>query len=369
MRRFWLGLAVIACMMRAMPLAAQSSDPDINVRLERTLGAEPQIYMDGPGYLAVFEIVPGRGIVQLYPLTKHEVTNLLEPGLRQLGAARADMARRVSWQASVAVRAFTPGVLTSVTAPTPAFQPRGLGLLPYRHVVAIAATQPLRVGTPDRTMSRLHLEVPTLWSPGEFEATTDDLEALVNAVAPASRRVSVSMLTVPTPIYTMVLYSPQAWALTSPASPDYDLSEIYARCLGMVMRVPVWYLADGLCAPAPTPTTVALTRASDSLAIRPVAATITTVVRAGDGAGPARGGGPSTARDPAETRIVGGRELVPAHAGADAPSRSPAIAPRPTAPAAPPREEGTRQAPPGPSSAPVSASRPTSGASRERLVP
>jgi hypothetical protein len=229
-----------------MPLAAQKAPGDIGVRLEHSGANEPLLYLNQPAYVALFELVPGRGIVQLYPLTKYEAAYLVEPGYRQIVPARADMARRVSWQAATTIRDFTPGFHAGIPGPVTQWASAPQGFLPYRHVVAIASSKPLKVGTPNQTMSYLHLAMPTLWSPASFTASPTDLEALIDAVVPPGAATGVSAIELSSPIYTMVTYSPRAWATYS-GSDGSNGDEIWADCLGMRIRVPDWYLREGLC--------------------------------------------------------------------------------------------------------------------------
>ena len=92
MRRFWLVPAVIACVTRAMPLAAQSpSNPRAEARTN-ALG-DPQIDVYRPSYVVVFEVVPFAGISQLYPLSSAEGAELLKEQTLTLSASRTSLAR------------------------------------------------------------------------------------------------------------------------------------------------------------------------------------------------------------------------------------------------------------------------------------
>lgn len=335
--------------------------------------------------MALFELVPGRGIVQLYPLTKYEATYLVEPGYRQMIPARADMARRVSWQAGIAVRQFTPGFHAGVPAPVSPASKGPQGFLPYRHVVAIASDKPLRVGTPSATMSYLHLAVPALWTPAAFEAGPSDLEALIDAVVPAGATSGVSAIRLAPPRYTMVTYSPLAWALVNPWDDTDEVwtDDRWASCFGMRIRVPSWYLGEAFCNEPPKTQTPQV--AASSLPVAPIglvhvsAPTVATRIadlpmREVPALTPVERAGPNDAARArtsiAEMGAGGGRDVrsptsggearagAPGTTGAAAPSRSPR------------REEGAGAAPaPAPTRAPAPAAGAPSSGSRERPVP
>lgn len=249
-------LGVLALVAR--PTHAQANVGP-GVRLELGTTEEPQLFLDRPGYVAVFEFVTGRGVAQLYPLTRFEPTMRLDQGYRQLSPARADMARRLSYRASAAIRTFTPGRFGDLaTAPAP-WAPAARRFLPGRTVVAVASDRPLRVGAPHETLSRLHLGMPTLWTPASFESTTDDLDALVETISAPGSAVSVSLMELPMPVYTMVMYATSPWLDVPVGTPATEgEGETWAICLGQVMRVPSWYLGDQTCLPGATQRTATL---------------------------------------------------------------------------------------------------------------
>jgi hypothetical protein len=262
-------LALAVASLGVLALVARPTHAQANVgpgvRLELGTTEEPQLFLDRPGYVAVFEFVTGRGVAQLYPLTRFEPTMRLDQGYRQLSPARADMARRLSYRASAAIRTFTPGRFGDLaTAPAP-WAPAARRFLPGRTVVAVASDRPLLVGAPHETLSRLHLGMPTLWTPASFESTTDDLDALVETIRAPGSAVSVTLMELPMPVYTMVMYATSPWldvpVGTSAAEGDGDT---WAICLGQVMRVPRWYLGDQTCLPGASQRTASATVASRS---------------------------------------------------------------------------------------------------------
>ena len=375
-----VGIIALGCAQWAMPLAAQKSS-DVGVRLEYSRADEPLLYLNQPAYVALFELVPGRGVVQLYPLTSYEASYLVEPGYRQIIPARADMARRLSWQAGVAVRQFIPGfhlgapVVTQVAA-------RPQGFVQTRHVVAIASNQPLNVGRPNETISRLHLAMPSLWTPAAFEASPTDLESLIEAIVPAGAASGVSALQVASPIYTMVTYSPRAWAEISDPSKLYagaEDDEVWASCLGMRIRVPSWYIADAVCAePVARPgQQAALTNAGvPAVGLVPVAAPSTGTriadlpVREVRVLTPVERLGPNEVARHAAASDMGageGRDVPAGSSKTDARAGAPGTLSTPSGASAPRPSEGAGP-PPAPARAPTTTARP-SGASRERPVP
>ena len=234
----------------AKPLTAQTPQPEIAVRLEYSRTTEPVLFLGQPAYIALFEMVPGRGIVQLYPLTKYEANYLVEPGYRQIIPARAEMARRVSWQSAQAVQQFTPGFHFGMPGPARQVASGPQGFLPSRHVIAIASDKPLRIGTPNETMSYLHLAMPALWSPASFEANPEDLESIIDAVLAPGAASGVSAIQLATQVYTMATYSPVAFAMYNQETGVVN-DEVWATCFGLRIRAPSWVLSSGICVDAP----------------------------------------------------------------------------------------------------------------------
>ncbi len=381
-----VGTLALGCAAWAMPLTAQQTSNDIGVRLEYSGANEPLLYLGQPAYVALFELVPGRGVVQLYPLTRYEAGYLVEPGYRQIIPARADMARRMSWQAARAVRDFTPGFHVGIPGPTTQWSSAPQGFLTYRHVVAIASSKPLKVGTPNQTMSQLLLAMPALWSPASFEASPGDLEALIDAVVPAGAATGVSALQVASPIYTMVTYSPRAWTEYSQENSAVG-DEVWATCYGMRIQVPAWYLGEGLCTEqASKPSTVAvggpspigLASASAPTGVIQVngrtmiheVPVLTPVSPAGSGE-PSRG--TVTDRGTTGGRDVGGGGSSGRGSTEESRAGAPGTVGAPGAAAAPPRRDdggGARNGsnrPPAPAAAPTRS--PAGSASRDRPVP
>ncbi len=251
MRTLLAVASVGALVLVAAPSHAQAPAPTApEVRLELSATDEPSLFLDRPGYVAVFEFVAGRGVAQLYPLTRFEPAMRLDQGYRQLSPARADMARRLSYRASAAIRSFTPGAIGDLASAPAPWAPAARRFLPGRTVVAVASDRPLRVGAPHETLSRLHLGMPTLWTPATFESTTDDLDALVETLREPGAAVAVSLMDLPMPVYTMVMYATNPWLDIPVTTPGTDgAGETWAVCLGQWMRVPTWYLADGTCLP------------------------------------------------------------------------------------------------------------------------
>jgi hypothetical protein len=192
MRQTWLRLALIACAMRAMPLAAQSSMPappekaEPRAQLRSNALGDPQVDIFKPSYVTVFEVVPYGGIAQLYPISVAEGMELLKDGLLTLSASRTAEARRSSAQG---VRLVSSGMGTNVGQ---GGRTRASGMRP-RSMVLIASDRPFRVGAPNVTLGQLALEMTGLRVPRVFVGEDEDIAKLVARVRPLSPEADVTV--------------------------------------------------------------------------------------------------------------------------------------------------------------------------------
>lgn len=185
MRQSWLRLALIACAMRAMPLAAQSSmsvptsTAEPRAALRSSALGDPQVVIFKPSYLAVFEVVPYGGIAQLYPMSVAEGSELLKESTLMLSASRTAEARRASARG---VHLVASG--TGTSAPRASRTPPG-SLRP-RSMVLLASDRPFRVGAPNVTLGQLASEMTGLRVPRVFVGEDEDIAKLVARVRPVS---------------------------------------------------------------------------------------------------------------------------------------------------------------------------------------
>ena len=192
MRQTWLRLALIACALRATPLAAQSSMPEPPSKAEpraelrsNALG-DPQVVIFKSSYVTVFEVIPYGGIAQLYPLSVAEGAELLEDGTLTLSASRTAEARRASARG---VRLVSSGMGTGAEH---GGRSRASSMRP-RSMVLLASDRPFRVGAPNVTLGQLALEMTGLRVPRVFVGEDEDIAKLVARVRPLSPEADITV--------------------------------------------------------------------------------------------------------------------------------------------------------------------------------
>lgn len=138
-----------------------------------------------PSYLAVFELIPNQGIAQIFPTRAADAAVPIAAGTFPLDEGQAAVARVVSLAA--AARAGTAN--------------GNRGLAPVRHVIVLAANEPLRVGDPTDIATVMKAEIPGLRTPRRWTPEESDLVALVARVRPVSAgaAVTVELTSLPMP--------------------------------------------------------------------------------------------------------------------------------------------------------------------------
>ena len=79
--------------------AAQVAAP-LEASLRRGVN-EPSFYVDQPAYVAVFEVIPGQGVQQLFPRTTYQSQRAVEPGEYLLSRPFQSRIGYAGWGASV----------------------------------------------------------------------------------------------------------------------------------------------------------------------------------------------------------------------------------------------------------------------------
>ena len=382
-----VALTLLVAAVCAIPARAQEKSTRVlAVTLVRVTGDEPVVVVDRPAYIAVFEMVPGAGIAQLYPLTRSEIEDPVDAGMQVLLPGRSDMSRRVSFAASRAFAPWAPAWLMAASArPDPMEGPRSGGI---RHVVAIASDRPLRVSRPDSTIAALHATMRSLWRPTTFAADDADLVALVARIRPEleNAEVDVAVLTLPLPLRSYRTYLPITTAFNGFGVMD---DEILAVCFGAVVSVPRSYVHNGVCSLGPVGTPWRSPRARDgelrgavvggAPGEMPMAPPVRPGLNGGmedvGGSRPRVVGGSGTRSSPGDFGAGGGRDIRPVAAGwgfeqrGGTPVRAGAVAAPMTGGAArAPTNEGSSPKP-APGATPVRVAPGAGPASRERPVP
>ena len=164
-----LPIALILSALIAMPAAAQDSS---------VLGAELNpvppsgdisFTLKKAAYVAVFELLPGRGITQIYPYTSDQARELVPAGTTwipdyQVAFYRRATAQAASWNVSNA----------AWMQPTP-----------FRTYVLIASDQPLTIGSPMKTAAAMR-RVERWQSLSMNGISPRTFDALIDAVRPTS---------------------------------------------------------------------------------------------------------------------------------------------------------------------------------------
>ena len=269
MRQYWLSLALIACAMRATPLAAQSSmtalpstaEPRAQLR-SNALG-DPQVMLFKPSYVTVFEVVPYAGIAQLYPLSTAEGAELLKEETLTLSASRTTEARRVSARG---VRLVSSGMGTNAQR---GGRTRASSMRP-RSMVLLASDHPFRVGSPDVTLGQLALQMTGLRVPRVFVGEDEDIAMLVARVRPLSPEADVTIDVLALPPDASDVSSATTGASTSATLASEPIPyEIVAVCGVSNVALPAELVAKLQCAVASPFTDRELGLEADKAAVTP----------------------------------------------------------------------------------------------------
>jgi hypothetical protein len=171
-----------------------------------------------PSYLAVFELIPNQGIAQIFPTRAADAAVPIAAGNFPLDEGQAAVARVVSLAA--AARAGTAN--------------GNRGLAPVRHVVVLAANEPLRVGDPTDIATVMKAEIPGLRTPRRWSPEESDLVALVARVRPVSAgaAVTVELISLPMPEA-----APRLATATAQASSANAGDVVMVSCFGGVVSV------------------------------------------------------------------------------------------------------------------------------------
>lgn len=72
-------LNTVALLAACAASAAAQGQPPLEATLRRG-SFEPLFYVDQPAYVAVFEVIPGQGVQQIFPRSAHQASKPVEPG-------------------------------------------------------------------------------------------------------------------------------------------------------------------------------------------------------------------------------------------------------------------------------------------------
>ncbi len=86
-----------------LAVCAAGAAGQVHSPLEATLrrgSLEPLFYVDQPAYVAVFEVIPGRGVQQIFPRSSHQASKPVEPGEYLLGRPFRSQLDHSGWSAA-----------------------------------------------------------------------------------------------------------------------------------------------------------------------------------------------------------------------------------------------------------------------------
>ncbi len=179
-------LALCAAILSATAAHAQLPSAAVpRARLSATALGAPEVQVLQPSHVAVFEVQPFGGIVQLYPTSRGEAFTTTAVAQLPLAGAALLEARRASHRGL----ALVAGGMGTAGAPVGA----DVRTLRPRTLVLLASDQPLRVSGPFETLARLAGEMPALRTPQVFGGEDADIADLVARVRPVGRDAEVTL--------------------------------------------------------------------------------------------------------------------------------------------------------------------------------
>ncbi|MBI3791261.1 MAG: hypothetical protein HY275_10335 [Gemmatimonadetes bacterium] len=196
--------------------AADSTTERSRARVHVNEAGQPELRVVVPSYLAVFELIPQRGIAQIYPMRADEAAVPIAAGRFPLDERRVAFARVISLAAA--------GGGGSVRMDH--------GFVPARHVVVVAANEPLRIGVPTDIATTMAEEIPGLRDVRSWTPEESDLVALVARVRPASAgaAVTVDLLSLP-------MLEEATRVAQTPGEPGTASDHVMVSCFGGVVSV------------------------------------------------------------------------------------------------------------------------------------
>jgi hypothetical protein len=173
--------------------AAGQVQPPLDATLRRG-SIEPLFYVDQPAYVAVFEVIPGRGVQQIFPRSASQASRPVEPGEYLLGRPFRSQLDDFGWSAAREYarpmymldsrgRIMSYFYTTGWTGYAAGWPAEGTGLT--RTLLLVASRAPLRlVGSPDAARQWLQHVVGFRAIASTVVAPQSMLTDIVDAVIP-----------------------------------------------------------------------------------------------------------------------------------------------------------------------------------------
>lgn len=177
--------------------AAAQGQPPLEATLRRG-SLEPLFYVDQPAYVAVFEVIPGRGVQQIFPRSAHQASEPVEPGEYLLGRPFRSQLDNYAWSAAREYarpmymldnrgRIISYYYTTGWTGYASGWGGEGVG--PTRTLLLVASRAPLRlVSSPDAARQWLQHVVGFRAITNTIVAPQSMLTDIVAAVIPTGTR-------------------------------------------------------------------------------------------------------------------------------------------------------------------------------------